>query len=320
MNTDKVNSIVAFLRPLISAHRSASANVPFVLGFSGPQGCGKSTLVAELSAALRQAPFNYSVIELSLDDLYLTHRDQETLGTQNPNNKLYQHRGEPGTHDVALGEKTLKSLVQNKTTPVPRYDKSRHSGQGDRVPEDEWPVMQPTFDVVLFEGWCAGFRAISEDQLEELYAESTSLTRVEGDDNSSAPPVDAANLEAASITELHTPVPLTLAHHQFSDLQQVNHELAKLAKLWRYFDAFVHLDSLDINFTYKWRLQQEHALIAKRGSGMTDEQVKRFIDGYMPAYEMYIPGLREQTLLTRPNRQLRLVLDENRQVKFERVK
>ncbi|KAG5355618.1 putative kinase mug58 [Yarrowia sp. C11] len=319
MNADKVNSIATFLRPLISAHRSASANVPFVLGFSGPQGCGKSTLVAELSAALRQAPFNYKVIELSLDDLYLTHEDQVRLSEEFPNNRLYSHRGEPGTHDVALGDKTLKSLVQNKTTPVPRYDKSKFAGQGDRVPEADWPVMTPPFDVVLFEGWCAGFRAISIDELEALYAQSTSLARDETDPEA-APAVDPVNLEVSDISELKPPVPTTLAHHQFSDLQQVNHELNKLQALWKYFDAFVHLDSLDINFTYKWRLQQEHALIQKRGSGMTDQQVKKFIDGYMPAYEMYIPGLREQTLLTRPNRQLRLVLDEERRVKFERIK
>lgn len=318
MNSDKVNSIVAFLRPLISAHRSASANIPFVLGFSGPQGCGKSTLVSELSAALRQAPFNYKVIELSLDDLYVTHEDQERLSREFANNKLYRHRGEPGTHDVALGEKTLKSLLQNKVTPVPRYDKSKFSGEGDRVPESEWPVMTPPFDVVLFEGWCAGFRAISIDELETLYAESTSLPRDEASD--AAVGVDPVNVAVTEIDGLKSPVPSTLAHHQFSDLQQVNHELQKLQTLWKYFDAFVHLDSLDINFTYKWRLQQEHALISKRGSGMTDEQVRKFIDGYMPAYEMYIPGLREQTLLTRPNRQLRLVLDEERGVKFERVK
>jgi D-glycerate 3-kinase len=41
------------------------------------------------------------------------------------------------------------------------------------------------------------------------------------------------------------------------------------------------------NCVVRWRLQQEHALWATGREAMTDEQVKKFVEGYMPAYELY---------------------------------
>jgi pantothenate kinase-related protein Tda10 len=44
-------------------------------------------------------------------------------------------------------------------------------------------------------------------------------------------------------------------------------------------DAFIHIDALDPQYVYNWRLEQEAGLRAMKGSGMTDEQVKKFVDG-----------------------------------------
>lgn len=38
-------------------------------------------------------------------------------------------------------------------------------------------------------------------------------------------------------------------------------------------------DAEDISYVYDWRIQQEHGLIASRGSGMTNDQVTEFVDG-----------------------------------------
>ena len=38
-------------------------------------------------------------------------------------------------------------------------------------------------------------------------------------------------------------------------------------------------DAEDTQFVYAWRLEQEVALREKRGTGMTDEQVRQFVDG-----------------------------------------
>ena len=43
-------------------------------------------------------------------------------------------------------------------------------------------------------------------------------------------------------------------------------------------DLFLR-DAEDTQFVYAWRLEQEAALREKRGSGMTDEEVRQFVDG-----------------------------------------
>jgi len=45
------------------------------------------------------------------------------------------------------------------------------------------------------------------------------------------------------------------------------------------FDAFVHIDAEDLKWVYIWRLEAEVKLRIEKGSGMTDEQVKKFVDG-----------------------------------------
>ncbi|WP_337244271.1 hypothetical protein [Luteimonas sp. gir] len=70
-----------------------------VLGISGLQGTGKSTLATQLAAAGRARGLAIAV--LSLDDLYLDHRARQRLArTVHP---LLATRGPPGTHEVALG-------------------------------------------------------------------------------------------------------------------------------------------------------------------------------------------------------------------------
>ena len=43
-------------------------------------------------------------------------------------------------------------------------------------------------------------------------------------------------------------------------------------------DALVHIDAENIDYVYDWRLQQEHELKMKKGSGMNDDAVRRFVD------------------------------------------
>jgi len=45
------------------------------------------------------------------------------------------------------------------------------------------------------------------------------------------------------------------------------------------FDAFIHIDAENTKWVYRWRLEAEVKLRAAKGSGMTDEQVERFVDG-----------------------------------------
>lgn len=111
---------------------------------------------------LRAEPYSLSVVTWSLDDIYLTHADQVALAQAHPTNPLLQHRGQPSTHDLVLGEKVFSSLAAERPTAIPQYDKSAFSGQGDRVPESKWEIVntegKQKIKVVIFEGWCVGFR------------------------------------------------------------------------------------------------------------------------------------------------------------------
>ena len=113
------------------------------------------------SGVLRQE--GRRTVSLSIDDLYLTHEAQKAVSEQFQDNPLLQGRGNAGTHDVPLGVRTLRQLVHwedGVPVKVPRYNKSAFGGQGDRHPEESWPVVRDAPDVVLLEGWCLGFRPV----------------------------------------------------------------------------------------------------------------------------------------------------------------
>jgi D-glycerate 3-kinase len=158
------------------------------------------------------------------------------------------------------------------------------NGHGDRVPSSQWTSAEPPFDIILFEGWCVGFQAISPDKVAEKRSASTH--------------------------------PGTLSQHPLEHLQYVNEKLEGYSQIWDRFDALVWLNARDISFVYAWRLQQEHAMRAALGRGMTDDQVKGFVDGYMPAYELYIDGLMHGDLFSgkEGRKILRLDYDHDRKI------
>ncbi|HEX4847424.1 MAG TPA: kinase, partial [Novosphingobium sp.] len=103
----------------------------FVLGLSGSQGSGKTTLVAGLEQALEAQGLR--VARLSLDDLYLTRAERIALGQSV--HPLLATRGVPGTHDVALGLEVIAALERGKAAALPRFDK----GRDDRADPATWP-------------------------------------------------------------------------------------------------------------------------------------------------------------------------------------
>src|SRR5450432_2636370 len=93
---DKSPHCIPFILSRLQAHPLHSPNVPFFIGMNGVQGAGKTTLVRALASTLREQDHLETLI-LSIDDLYLTHKDQVALATEHADNPLVQHRGEPGT-------------------------------------------------------------------------------------------------------------------------------------------------------------------------------------------------------------------------------
>ncbi|KAI0258862.1 hypothetical protein BC834DRAFT_909346 [Gloeopeniophorella convolvens] len=139
---------------------------PPAVSHIGPQGSGKTFLTERVTHELANS-HALRVVALSIDDLYLPH---ERLFAPT-HNALLRGRGQPGTHDVPLGRAARRAqgdqhpTARRRAEPggsgselrVPRFDKSLHGGEGDRLPEAEWTRVRGPLDVVLLEGWCVGF-------------------------------------------------------------------------------------------------------------------------------------------------------------------
>lgn len=230
----------------------APSSAPLVVGIQAPQGCGKTTLVAELETLLGSV--GLKAASVSVDDFYLTFEGQQKLASEFKGNPLLELRGNAGSHDLELGSETLERLMRGEAKgeiALPRYDKSLHGGRGDRAPESTWPRVSGPVDVVLFEGWMLGFR-----------------------------PVGAT--EAAKVSP---------------HLAAVDNFLEKYEAEWdSKCDSWLMIRATNgPSCVYNWRLQAERQLKeANGGKGMSDEQVKDFVDRFLPAYEAYLPGSAER--------------------------
>ena len=134
-----------------------------VVGVSGAQGTGKTTL-AELLKLTLSASQHWHVVVLSLDDFYLTHAERERLARDV--HPLLATRGVPGTHDVTLLMEVLGKLRQadaRLSLSVPRFDKATD----DRLPQQRWQTITGPVDLVILEGWCVGTPPQAESALAE---------------------------------------------------------------------------------------------------------------------------------------------------------
>ncbi|KAJ5890835.1 uncharacterized protein N7473_007063 [Penicillium subrubescens] len=304
---DKSQHCIPFLLERLRIHTERRTNAdgntpPFFLGLNGVQGAGKTVLVSTLQNTLRSEPYSLSVVTLSLDDIYLTHADQVTLAQAHPTNPLLQHRGQPSTHDLALGEQVFASLAAEQPTAIPQYDKSVFAGQGDRVSQSQWEIVnaegQKKVKVIIFEGWCVGFRAWDDQTLRAKWENAVRQK-------------ESGNYQGR------------LGYVQFEDVKAVNDALRQYDALTDKLDALIHIDAQNPRFVYEWRQEQERTLRAAKGNGMTEEQVNHFVDGYYPSYELFTETLREGVFKPHNSpadtsdwqgRQLRLVVNRDRRV------
>lgn len=225
--------------------RSQWSPAPLVVGVTGAQGTGKSTLADFLAILLREmAAFKVAVI--SLDDLYLTRAERLALGdTVHP---LLKTRGVPGTHDVALGEAVLDALAtasDQQHTALPRFDKA----VDDRAPQSQWPHITGRPDVVILEGWCLGAGAQDDSALTQP---ANSLE---------------ASEDKSGAWRQYVNDQLKGPYRRFFDRVQ--------------YQIFMQAPSMDA--VLAWRQKQEHKLKARVGDGpgiMSDAQIARFIQHY----------------------------------------
>lgn len=223
---------------IATAQRAAGRSI--VVGVNGPQGSGKSTFCLFVEAILRNRHGLGAAI-LSLDDLYLGRAERQRLaGAVHP---LLAVRGVPGTHDVALGQRTIDALTRGQgPLPLPRFDKATD----DRVPEFESPIVTAPVDVVLFEGWC-----VAAEPEEEI-----SLSK----------PINALEAEADRDGSWRTYVNECLGH--------------SYRPLFASIDLLIMLQPPGFEVVSGWRQLQERKLRQRTGRGMTDAEILRFVMHY----------------------------------------
>lgn len=143
----------------------------------------------------------------------------------------------------------LSSIRSGQAVGLPSFDKSAHSGFGDRG--SSTPLSEP-LDLFLLEGWC----------------------------------INTSSAETSLLAERHPTAPIA-SRHSFASLEQINEGFKELeAVLDKKVDRRVTLDA-PWEWVYEWRIEQEEKLIQERGSGMTEDEVRAFVDRYMPVYECW---------------------------------
>ena len=246
-------------REIVRKARSKEPNCAVGIGLSAPQGCGKTTLVDFLTGCFKRDGLVCTAV--SFDDFYLTGEEQDALAATHPFNPLLQVRGNAGTHDVDLGAATLRSLLQrDENVSIPRYNKSARSGRGDRFEKKDWSVQREKVDVVLLEGWMAGFQPLAET----------------GNITTTAAKATATATATATSTE---------------GVDEINSLLERYSEWHEQLAAWVVVAIDDVQHVYRWRLEAEQAMKASGRDGMTDEEVRDFVSRYMPAYETFLPAL-----------------------------
>jgi len=74
-------------------------------------------------------------------------------------------------------------------------------------------------------------------------------------------------------------------------LAEINRMLFAYSEWHAFLDAFIQLKARDIRYTIEWRIEAEQKMRAQGKAGMSDERIRAYIEKFMPAYELYLPGL-----------------------------
>ncbi|MFZ5629360.1 MAG: hypothetical protein ACOY5B_09560 [Spirochaetota bacterium] len=74
-------------------------------------------------------------------------------------------------------------------------------------------------------------------------------------------------------------------------LAEVNRLLGPYSAWYEYFDAFIQLRTENIANTIEWRIEAEEKMRAKNKNAMSPEKIRSYIERFLPAYRLYLPGL-----------------------------
>ena len=242
---DKLEQLKNFYLPICENINSeyVKSKKTKIIGLSGGQGTGKSTISQILKIILKEG-FNLETVIFSIDDFYKTRKERKIMAKKI--SPLFLTRGVPGTHDAKMLFNCIKNLKKNrfKKMTVPKFDKSKD----DRSPKSKWLAVKKKPNIVIFEGWCVG---VTSQKQKDLIIPINKLEKQK----------DEKRIWR----------------------QTVNKELKnKYKKIFNLIDKLIFLKVPSFKYVYKWRLLQEKKLRAKfKGNKtMSNGQVKNFIMYY----------------------------------------
>jgi D-glycerate 3-kinase len=214
-----------------------------IIGLTGGQGTGKSTISNILKIILKEA-YKLETVIFSIDDFYKTLKERKKMSKKL--STLFLTRGVPGTHDTRMLFQCIKDLKNNnfKRLTIPSFDKSID----DRTKKSKWLKVKKKPNIVIFEGWCVGATAQKNKDL------NSSINKLEKDK------------DKKKIWR-----------------KRVNTELKKnYKKIFELIDKLIFLRVPSFKYVFEWRLLQEKKLkITSKGNKiMTNRQIKNFIMYY----------------------------------------
>ena len=214
-----------------------------IIGLSGGQGAGKSTITGILKLILKKK-YGLNICVFSIDDFYKT--KNERLRMSKKKHPLFITRGVPGTHDITLLNQTIRKLKQKRfrTVLIPKFDKSKD----DRYRKNKWQKIKIKPDIIIFEGWCVGTTHQNNNELKR----PLNLIEKKYDEN-------------------------------LKWRKTVNNLIKKRYKnIFNKIDKLVFLKVPHFNYIIKWRWLQEQKmkLTTKSKKTMSKTEVKEFIMFY----------------------------------------
>jgi len=215
-----------------------------LLGLSGGQGSGKTTVSKILKIILRKF-FKRRIYVSSIDDFYKTLKERSKMS--NKIHPLFETRGVPGTHDTSLILNFFKIIMKKKFKKIklPKFEKATD----DRTKKKYWFNIKHKPEIIILEGWCVGAKAQSNHLIKK--------------------PIN--------ILEKYEDKNLKWRNY-------VNTKLKKeYKKIFKMVDHFIFMKIPNFRVVYTWRLLQEIKLKKKSNSNkkiMSYKEIKRFIMFY----------------------------------------
>ena len=244
---NKEKMIKSFLIPIsFWIANKVEKKKPFILGLSGGQGSGKTTISSIISIILSKY-FKLNVFKISIDDFYKTRKKRLELSKKV--HPLLMVRGVPGTHDINIMLDFFKRIKEKKfkSIKLPRFNKATD----DRYNKKLWYSVKRRPDVIIFEGWCVGAKA------EQNYSLKTPINSLE-----------------------------KLKDQKQIWRRYVNKQLkSKYKKLYDQLNCLLFIKAKNFSLLRQWRIKQEKklSLKSKRSNKlkiMSDKEIINFMQTY----------------------------------------